>query len=159
MPSSPTSTPLAACSSCAAVCRERPALPLASPQCVFAASSSSRHHDNSPAASAEVSAVVPRSRGSRLMRAAHGQGMLGHGKPLRNHAQSVAEHGASETIAAALYLVSRNRKAYEVVAKLTRSAAPGLISRPILSHTQKRVAKGIFCIFWGQTGALRLYGL
>ena len=40
-----------------------------------------------------------------------------------------------------------------------RSAAPGLISRPILSHTQKRVAKGIFCIFWGQTGALRVYGL
>ena len=27
-----------------------------------------------------------------------------------------------------------------------RSAAPGLISRPILSHTQKRVAKGIFCL-------------
>jgi hypothetical protein len=38
-----------------------------------------------------------------------------------------AEHGVSETIAAALYLVSRNRKADEVVVKLT----PGEMERVI----------------------------
>jgi hypothetical protein len=36
-----------------------------------------------------------------------------------------AQHGVSETIAAALYLVSRNRKADEVVVKLT----PGELER------------------------------
>jgi hypothetical protein len=39
-PRSTTSTPVAACSNCAAVRREWPALPLASPQCVFAVSRS-----------------------------------------------------------------------------------------------------------------------
>jgi hypothetical protein len=36
MPRTTTSTPVTACSSCAAVWREWPALPLVSPQCVFA---------------------------------------------------------------------------------------------------------------------------
>ena len=87
---------------------------------------------------------------------------LGHGKPLRNLQFSrvwtewAAKRGVSETIAAALYLLSENRKAEDVVGTLPAESGRSSTSMPELQHGEFVALLGLPAA--GKTTILRMIG-